>query len=108
MSDLDSLGRSLWWLESRGPDLDALLVPRVPSSGENAGKAAVRGKSKPSLNLALVDLKIEAESVLGHWCGQVVSAFLGLGRFRCLVSWGCGRGGWGSGLCRWSLRRGCR
>lgn len=79
MSDLDSLGRSLWWLESRGPDLDALLVPRVPSSGENAGKAAVRGKSKPPLNLALVDLKIEAESVLGHWCGQVVSAFPGLG-----------------------------
>ncbi|WP_257160392.1 hypothetical protein [Corynebacterium cystitidis] len=79
MSDLDSLGRSLWWLERRGHELDDLLVPRVPSSGENAGKAAVRGRSKPPLNVGIADLKIEAEATVGYWCGQVVAACPRLG-----------------------------
>lgn len=79
MIDLDVLSRALYRLESRADWLDDLLVPRTPSSGENAGKAPSVAKSRPPLSVGIVDLKSEVESVLGLWCGELVAACPQLG-----------------------------
>lgn len=76
---VDDLGRHLYWLETDGDLLDDLLVPRQPTSGENAGRPPQRGKSKPPVVLGLVDLKADVENVLGYWCGQLVASLPELG-----------------------------
>lgn len=76
---IDDLGRHLYWLETDGDLLDDLLVPRQPTSGENAGRPPQRGKSKPPVVLGVVDLKAEVEEVLGYWCGQLVASVPDLG-----------------------------
>ncbi|MBE7338112.1 hypothetical protein [Corynebacterium aurimucosum] len=68
---MDACGRALVRLASDGPGLDELLQPRQPSSGENAGKPPSKRGSKPPLSLAILDLKLETEEVLGQWCGQL-------------------------------------
>lgn len=66
---LDELGRSLVSLERLAPLVDDLLVPRQASSGENAGKAPAKKGSKLPLSASIVDMKIDAQQVLGGWCG---------------------------------------
>ena len=70
---IDDLGRHLYWLETDGDLLDDLLVPRQPTSGENAGRPPQRGKSKPPVVMGILDLKIDTQGVLGFWCGQLVA-----------------------------------
>lgn len=76
---IDDLGRHLYWLETDGDLLDDLLIPRQPTSGENAGRPPQRGKSKPPVVLGVVDLKADVEEVLGYWCGQLVASLPDLG-----------------------------
>lgn len=71
---LDSCGRALVRLSVDGPGLDELLVPRQPCSGENAGKPPSRRESRPPVSLPLLDLKLNALEVVGHWCGCVARA----------------------------------
>lgn len=71
---IDDLGRFLYWLTVDGDLLDDLVVPRQPTSGENAGCAPQRGRSKPPVVLGVVDVKASVESTLGWWCGQLAAA----------------------------------
>lgn len=71
---LNELGRSLYSLERCGPGLDDLLVPSQASSGENAGKAPAKKGSKPPVSTSILDQKVEAEQVLGRWCGLLLSS----------------------------------
>ncbi|ART20077.1 hypothetical protein CBE89_00085 [Corynebacterium striatum] len=70
---LESTARELVRLAMHAQGLDALLVPRQASSGENAGKPPARRGSKPPLSVSIVDLKMETEQLLGRWCAQVAS-----------------------------------
>ena len=76
---IDDLGRFLYWLEADGDLLDELVVPRQPTSGENAGCAPQRGRSKPPVVIGVVDVKAFVESTLGWWCGQLVAAAPSIG-----------------------------
>lgn len=71
---LDELGRALVRLENLGPMLDDLIVPRQASSGENAGLAPAAKGSRPPVSVAMVDLKIQTESILGWWCARLAEA----------------------------------
>lgn len=74
MGDTWALGKALWDLERCGCLLDDLLFPRQPSSGENAGKPPKGGKSRPPLQISMVDLKAQTESVLCAWSARAASA----------------------------------
>ncbi|MEJ6013275.1 hypothetical protein WG936_05420 [Corynebacterium sp. H127] len=76
MNDSWNLGKHLRDLERCGPLLDQLLFPRQSCSGESAGVAPKGGKSRPPLQVAMVDLKSETESLLCGWSVKlaVVSA----------------------------------
>lgn len=68
---LERCSRALVTLESLGPRLDDLLVPRAvaPDGGERVA-GSVPG-SKPPLVIPIVDLKVEVEGCLRFWLGQV-------------------------------------
>lgn len=72
---LDMLGRALHSLGKDSFLLDDLIFPRSPSSGENAGKAPSRGKSKPPVSVPILDVKVETENVLTWWVGAVRAAW---------------------------------
>lgn len=81
MNDLlVSLRSALDDLAERFPLLDDLLVPRQAPSGENAGAPPGKPGSKPPLVVAIVDLKIEVEVVVGRWAGAVVRFVPDVGR----------------------------
>lgn len=71
---IDELGRNLHWLSVKADLVDELLVPRQPSSGENAGKPPARRKSRPPLVVDIADFIRDGENTLGFWCGQLVAA----------------------------------
>lgn len=70
---LNELDRGLVMLARDAPGLDALLEPRSPSSGENAGKPPARRGAKPPVSISILDLKLETEKLVGFWCGQLAS-----------------------------------
>lgn len=76
---LDMLARWLVSLELLAPGLDDLMVPRQASSGENAGKAPVRKRSRPPLSTPILDLKAQTQDVLGRWVGQLCVSSLDVG-----------------------------
>lgn len=76
---LEQVGRALVKLASDADGLEELLVPRQASSGESAGKPPARRGSKPPLSVAMMDLKLETEAVLGKWCGVAVRDIDGVG-----------------------------
>lgn len=72
---LSMLGKSLHSLEMDGPKLDDLILPRTPSSGENAGKPPSRGGPKPPVVIPMLDLKMEVEQELSRWVGVLTRSW---------------------------------
>ncbi|MEJ6013804.1 hypothetical protein WG936_08145 [Corynebacterium sp. H127] len=68
MDLFESLGRALYWLSVDADALDELLVPRQPTSGENAGKPPNLPGSKPPLSIPMLQLKTDTEQVVHRWC----------------------------------------
>lgn len=66
-------------MERLAPLVDDLLFPRQAVSGENAGKAPAKKGSKLPLSASIVDMKIDAQQVLGGWCGCLVDDAPGVG-----------------------------